>query len=97
METVHQLERAVLTLLVEAHASYRGIQSCLECLLGEQVSLGTIVQIVQQAGERAQHWLAQHAPGTGRALALDELYSSQRGQAYRSWVDVHSVAERSPV
>ncbi len=92
VETVPSLERAVLTLLVEAHASYRGIQACLEGLLGEQVSLGTIVPIVQQAGERAQHWLAQHAPGTTRALALDELYSSKRGQAYRSRVDVHSAA-----
>jgi transposase-like protein len=91
-EMGHQLERAVLTLLVEAHASYRGIQACLHSLLGEQVSLGTIVQIVQQAGERAEHWLAQHAPASERALALDELYSSQRGQAYRSRVDVHSAA-----
>src|SRR5207249_9999183 len=65
VETVPQLDRAVLTLLVEAHASYRGIQACLWGLLGEQVSLGTIVQ---QAGERAQHWLAQQAPGTERAL-----------------------------
>src|SRR5437588_5712543 len=41
------LERAVLTLLVEGHASYRGIQACLEVLLGQQVSLGTITAIVQ--------------------------------------------------
>ena len=29
------LERAVLTLLVEGHASYRGIQACLAVLLGK--------------------------------------------------------------
>lgn len=86
------LERAVLTLLLEGHASYRGIQRCVECLLGEQVSLGMIAAIVQQAGERAQQWLAQHAPSSERALALDELYSSQRGEAYLSVVDVQSAA-----
>jgi hypothetical protein len=87
-----QIERAVLTLLVEGHASYRGIQTCVESLLGEHVSLGTIVAIVQRAGERAQQWIAEHAPETVRALALDELYSSQRGEAYLSVVDVHSAA-----
>ncbi len=66
------LDRAVLTLLVEGHASYRGIQACLASLLGRQVSLGTIVAIVQQAGERAHQWLSQHAPSSERALALDE-------------------------
>jgi len=45
-----QIERAVLTRLLEGHASYRGIQRCVESLLGEHVSLGT----VQRAGECAQ-------------------------------------------
>src|SRR5437867_2395381 len=69
------LERAVLTLLVEGHASYRGIQTCLAVLLGQQVSLGTITAIVQEAGERAQRWLGQqgdvwhvlHLAGQGQA------------------------------
>jgi hypothetical protein len=90
----------VLTLLVEAHASYRGIQTCLERLLGKRVSLGTIAGIVQEAGERAMQWMSQHIPPTQRALALDELYSSQRGQAYLHVVDVHSAvvwASTSPV
>ena len=47
------LERAILTLLVEGHASYRGIQRCLQTLLGQEVSLGTITAIVQTAGQRA--------------------------------------------
>ncbi len=91
-ESEQQLERAVLTLLVEGHASYRGIQTCLASLMGIGVSLGTIVGIVQEAGERAMHWMEQHRPETGRALALDELYSSQRGEAYLSIVDVQSAA-----
>ncbi len=79
-EVSRSLERAVLTLLMEGHASYRGIQRCLVSLLGVRVSLGTIAAIVQQAGERAQHWVVQHMPSSERALALDELYSSQRGK-----------------
>src|SRR5450759_398764 len=86
-----QLERAVLTLLLEGHASYRGIQTCLAVLLGQQVSLGTITAIVQSAGQRAQGWLEQQVAKQGRVLALDEQYSSKRGEAYLSVVDVHSA------
>lgn len=86
-----QVERAVLTLLVEGHASYRGIQTCLAVLLGQQVSLGTITAIVQGAGERAQAWLEQQVSKQGRVLALDEQYSSKRGEAYLNVVDVHSA------
>ncbi len=78
------LERAILTLLVEGHASYRGIQRCLWILLGEQVSLGTIASVIQTAGKLAQHWMSQHAPTSLRALALDELYGRMHGQAYQS-------------
>ncbi|GAC1307248.1 MAG: hypothetical protein NVSMB27_45350 [Ktedonobacteraceae bacterium] len=85
------LERAVLTVLVEGHASYRGIQQCLAVLLGEQVSLGTITAIVQEAGEWAQRWLEQQVSEQGRVLALDEQYSSKRGAAYLNVVDVHSA------
>ena len=86
-----QLERAVLTLLLEGHASYRGIQTCLAVLLGHHVSLGTITAIVQSAGQRAQGWLEQQVAKQGRVLALDEQYSSKRGEAYLSVVDVHSA------
>ena len=84
-----ELERAVLTLLVQAHASYRGIQACLKELLGLEVSLGTITGIVQSAGQRAQSWLVQQVPGEG--IALDEQYSSKRGEAYLNVVDAHSA------
>jgi hypothetical protein len=85
-----ELERAVLTLLVEAHTSYRGIQTCLESLLGLHVSLGTIVSIVQVAGQRAQQWLSQQKSSGECAVALDEQYGSKRGEAYLNVVDVHS-------
>src|SRR5215469_12326900 len=86
-----QVERAVLTLLVLGHASYRGIQACLEELLGLHVSLGTITAIVHRAGQRAQDWLGQQVAQQGRVLALDEQYSSKRGEAYLNVVDVHSA------
>lgn len=91
-ESDQQLERAILTLLVEGHASYRGIQRCLWSLLGQQVSLGKIAAVVQSAGKLAQNWMGRHAPETLRALALDELYGSEHGQAYLNVVDVHSGA-----
>src|SRR6266446_5600159 len=86
------LERAILTLLVEGHASYRGIQRCLWMLLGQQVSLGTIASVIQRAGKLAQQWMSQHAPASVRALALDELYGTEHGQAYLTVDDVPSGA-----
>jgi len=86
------LEPAILTLLVEGHASYRGIQQCLWMLLGQHVSLGKIAAVVERAGKLAQDWLGRHAPETRRSLALDELYGSKHGQAYLNVVDVHSGA-----
>jgi hypothetical protein len=54
------------------------------------VSLRTITAIVQAAAQRAQSWLVQQVPGQGRVVALDEQYSSKRGEAYLNVVDVHS-------
>ena len=93
-----ELQRAVLTRLFQGHASYRGIQACLKELLGLDVSLGTISAIVQTAGPRAQGWLVQQVPGEGRVVALDEQYSSKRGEAYQSagrcpeWASVGGAA-----
>lgn len=92
MESKVQIERAILTLLVEGHASYRGIQRCLWLLLGVQVSLGKIAAVVQSAGELAQHWLSRHTPATARGVALDELYGPSHGEGYLNVVDVHSGA-----
>jgi hypothetical protein len=85
--SVHTL---VLTLLIETHASYRGIQSSLRSMHGINLSLGRIAGIVKEAGQRAQSWLTQQQASTARALALDEQYSSQRGKAYLNVIDVHS-------
>ncbi len=87
-----ELEPAILTLLVEGHASYRGVQACLQRLLGVQVSLGTISAVVQRAGERALSWMTKQAPKSAGGLALDELYGSQRGQGYLNVVDALSGA-----
>lgn len=80
----------VLTLLLETHASYRGIQSTLKDVHGIRISLGTIARLVKEAGQRAQRWMNQQRATTPRALALDEQYSSQRGKAYLNVIDVHS-------
>ena len=85
-----QVQEQVLTLLIEAHASYRDIQTCLLKMCGVKMSVGSIVGIVQEAGQRAQGWLSQQQASTPRALALDEQYSSQRGKAYLNVIDVHS-------
>jgi len=86
------LERAILTLLLEGHASYRGIQACLQVLLGQHVSLGKIAGVVERAGKLAQDWIGCDAPETRRSLALDELYGSEHGQAYLNVVAVDSGA-----
>lgn len=85
-----QIKEHVLTLLIEAHASYRNIQKCVMSMCGVHISLGSIGAIVQEAGQRAQRWLNEQRASTPRALALDEQYSSQRGKAYLNIVDVHS-------
>ncbi len=80
----------VLSLLLEAHASYRGIQATLRSNHGIEISLGTIAGIIKEAGQRAQQWMNQQQAETARPLALDEQYSSQRGKAYLNVIDVHS-------
>jgi hypothetical protein len=69
-----------LTLLVEGHASYRGIQKCLQELGYGAVSLATITQVIAQAGQRATNWCVTHAPSQPRPLALDEIYANKRGE-----------------
>jgi hypothetical protein len=86
------LERQVLTLLVHAHATHRGIQTCLRQLLQQGHSLPTITTILQAAQQRAVTWMTSHAPATPRALALDELYANNRSGAYLHVVDVQSGA-----
>ncbi len=86
------LERAILTVLVEGHASVRGIQACLRATTHQHVSVGTIVAVIAEAERRALTWMTAHAPPTSRALALDEIYGRKRRGAYLNVVDLDSWA-----
>jgi hypothetical protein len=86
------LERAILTTLVEGHAGYRGIQACLRAARGQEVSLGTVAAVVQEAQRRALRQMATPLPAPLRAVALDEIYGNDRHGAYLSVVDAHSGA-----
>ena len=87
-----ELERQVLSLLVETHASVRGIQRVLRQMLRQRVSVGTISAIIGEAERRAQAWLSHQAPPSSRPLALDELYGHDRRGAYLHIVDTASHA-----
>lgn len=86
------LERQVLTVLLDAHASERGIQSCLGCLNEQGISLATINAIVREAEQHALDWMQTNLPTSTRALALDEIYTTDRRGAILNVVDVHSGA-----
>jgi hypothetical protein len=90
MKQTTSVPTLVLSMLIETHASYRGIQSSLRSMHGIHLSLGRIAGIVKEAGHRAQSWLNQQQATTPRTLALDEQYSSQRGKAYLNVIDVQS-------
>jgi len=87
-----RLERDILTLLVDGHASYRGIQRCLGQVGGRTVSLGTISAVVGEAERRALALVDTLAPPDARAIALDEIYGRDRHAAYLNIVDVESGA-----
>jgi transposase-like protein len=86
------LERHVLTVWVNAHASNRGIQTCIRTLTRAGISLTTIADILHEAGRRTLLWMQTHRPDSVRALALDEIYANNRHAAYLNVVDVHSGA-----
>jgi hypothetical protein len=59
--------------------------------LGVQVSLGKIVEVKQEAGQRAQAWMSRQKPvEEDCAIALDEQYGGKRGEGYLNIVDAHS-------
>jgi hypothetical protein len=84
------LERQILTLYADGHASHRGIQVCLRSLSGQNVSLDTIGKVIHKAEGRALRWFDTATPSTSRALAPDEMYGNNRRGAYLSVVDVHA-------
>jgi hypothetical protein len=87
-----ELERQVLSILVETHASVRGIQRVLGQVMRQRVSVGTISAIIGEAQRRAQTWMSRHAPSSSRPLALDEMYGNDRRGAYLHIVDTASHA-----
>lgn len=93
LATAVPLERAILTLLVEGHASERGLQRCLVGLGYRDVALGTISAVVGEAERRSLAWFETSAsPATRRCLALDEIFGKQRQGAYLNVVDTASWA-----
>jgi hypothetical protein len=90
-QPAHSLERAILTLLVDDHASVRGIATSLPRLGYGTLSLGSIQAIIAAAERRALGWMQTHMPATPRPLALDEIYRAQR-DAYLNIVDTSSWA-----
>jgi hypothetical protein len=87
-----ELARQVLTLLVEAHPSARGIRAVLGALTGHRISLGAISAIIRDAERRALAWLATHTPPAARPIALDEMFGNDRRGAYLHIVDTASYA-----
>jgi hypothetical protein len=85
------LERQVLSIW-SAHSSDRDIQTCFRALTERGIGLHTITAILADAEQRALQWLATHMPPTVRAVALDELYATDRRGAYLSVADVQSGA-----
>jgi hypothetical protein len=81
--SVHTL---VLTLLIETHASYRAVQSCLRSLHGISMSLGRITDIVKEAGQRAQRWLEHQQATTPRALAWTNQTGANAEKAICMWL-----------
>ncbi|HEY4036797.1 MAG TPA: transposase [Ktedonobacteraceae bacterium] len=89
-EWMTQIERAVLILFTDGHASREGIQICLKELLEIHVSTGKISSILHEAGKRAQEWLDQHVSKDRRNIAIDERYSNQRAEVYLNIVDAQT-------
>ncbi len=84
------MERDILTLLVEGHASER--QRCLAQVRHREVSLGTISAVVRDVQARALALVARQAPPGVRAVALNEMDGRDRQGAYLNIVDVESGA-----
>jgi len=85
------IERQVLTLW-SAHSSDRDIQTCFQALTQHGIGLNRITAILAEADQRALRYLATHMPATVRAVALDELFATDRYGAYLTVADVHSGA-----
>lgn len=89
-EQTLELERTVLTLYANAHASLEGIQRCLSEILKVDVSIGRLSQIINCAADRALAHMPLMVPAQPCDVALDEIFGRTPKQAYLNMVDVHS-------
>lgn len=85
-----EVERAVLTLYADGHASLEGIQKCIKEIRGVHVSVGRLSQIINEAADRAVALLPQMVPQHACDVALDEIFGRTPKAAYLNIVDVHS-------
>jgi hypothetical protein len=84
------VQEQVLTLLIEAHASYRTIQTCLLKMCGVKLSVGSIARIVQEVGQRTQQWLSQQQAGTPVAWCWMNSRAVSEEKPIRELIDVYS-------
>lgn len=73
MVTPEHVQRSVLVLAGSA-VSERGIQACLEQILGCKPSLGSINATLRRLGQRAAEVNASWQPAINEGLAADEIY-----------------------
>jgi len=78
----HAVERDVVVLSQVVHASVRGIQECLEEMVGVERSVGWIEGVLQEAGRRAEGLVA--VPDGPRQVAADEVYAGD-SRCWRWW------------
>jgi len=75
----HRIERAVVSLAVDAHASNSGTQACIETMLEEHVATGRISGILKHTAMRTTQQLqALPLPDAPVYAATDELYDHGR-------------------
>ena len=88
----YRIERAALTLLVVGAMRLRGVESCLETLIGQGRSLGWLSELVNEAGERAGAVLesADWSAASEMIVARDELFFGET--AWLTMVDAKSHA-----
>ncbi len=91
-EQRNQIARAALTLLVVGAMRLRGVELCLEHLLGQGRSVGWLSALVDEAGQRAGAVLAaaDWSAAPEMIVARDELFMGE--QAWLLTVDTRSHA-----
>jgi hypothetical protein len=87
--TKHWLKQAALGLTLICHSSYRGVHEFCRDLLGVNMAVGTVHNIVRDAIDKARpHNLAQNLANV-RIAGLDEIF--QNRQPVLVGADIHST------